>query len=106
MFHTRGRMVSFRLSEDEYERLKDLSIMERARSVSDFARSVLCKAPGPQSNTFQDGPDSRLERLEGVVQHVLSELHHVRQLVETIRDRTDDVPSREGELSREQSALS
>ena len=45
MFKTRTRMVSFRLSEDEYERLKDLSLMECARSVSEFARAALCKLP-------------------------------------------------------------
>jgi hypothetical protein len=88
-------MLSFRLSADEYERLKDLSITERARSVSDFARSVLCKLPGSSGREFQDLADSRLDRLEGVVQHLRVELRQVRQLVETILAGTSDVPAQD-----------
>lgn len=40
----RSRLVSFRLSEQEYLTLQNLTITEGARSISDFARSTLCEA--------------------------------------------------------------
>jgi hypothetical protein len=39
--------------------------------------------------------DSRLDRLEGVVQHLRVELRQVRQLVETILGGTSDVPAQD-----------
>ena len=79
MFKTRTRMVSFRLSQDEYERLKDLSLMERARSVSEFARAALCKLP--DSNGYSASP--RMEKLEDALAQLRLEMHQLRQLVET-----------------------
>lgn len=38
MFRKRTRVVSFRISEEEYEDLMDLCAMRQARSLSDFAR--------------------------------------------------------------------
>ena len=38
----RSRIVSFRLSDEEYESLKSTSVSRGARSVSDFTRSVAC----------------------------------------------------------------
>ncbi len=84
MFKTRTRMVSFRLSEDEYERLKDLSLMECARSVSEFARAALCKLPnGNGDSAMTEAP--RMEKLEGAVRQLSRELHQLRQMVETTR---------------------
>ena len=37
----RTRLVSFRLSEEEYERLTQACIDDGARSISDFARGAL-----------------------------------------------------------------
>lgn len=81
MFKTRTRMVSFRLSEDEYERLKDLSLMESARSVSEFARAALCKLPGSNGDSTP-GTSPRMEKLEGAVRQLKLEMHQLRQLVE------------------------
>ena len=40
----RNRLVSFRLSDQEYEALQHFTVNEGARSISDFARSALCGA--------------------------------------------------------------
>lgn len=40
----RNRLVSFRLSEEEYEALQNFTVNEGARSISDFARATLCGA--------------------------------------------------------------
>jgi hypothetical protein len=82
VFKTRTRMVSFRLSEDEYARLKDLSLTECARSVSEFARAALCKLPGANGDSATTaGP--RMEKLEGAVRQLRTEMHQLRQMVET-----------------------
>ncbi len=39
----RSRIVSFRLSPEEYEAMKDRCISEGARSISDFARASACR---------------------------------------------------------------
>ncbi len=85
MFKTRTRMVSFRLSEDEYERLKDLSLMECARSVSEFARAALCKLPNGNGDSATTAAP-RMERLEGAVRQLKLEMRQLRQLVEMTMD--------------------
>ena len=74
-------MVSFRLSEDEYERLKDLSLMECARSVSEFARTALCKLPNGDGDPSAPSTP-RVEKLEGAVRQLKLEMRQLRQLVE------------------------
>ena len=37
----RTKLVSFRLSDEEYERVQDACIAEGARSISEFARAAL-----------------------------------------------------------------
>jgi len=37
----RTKLVSFRLSDEEYERLQGACVAEGARSISDFARAAL-----------------------------------------------------------------
>ncbi len=39
----RSRIVSFRLSHEEYEQMKQRCISEGARSISDFARLSACR---------------------------------------------------------------
>lgn len=92
MFKTRSRMVSFRLSEDEYERLKDMSLMECARSVSEFARATLCKLPAGNGDAAAETAP-RMDRLEGAVLQLRLEMHQLRQLVESTLDR---IPERNG----------
>ena len=40
MITRRTRVISFRISEEEYQDLINLCVMRQARSVSDFARSA------------------------------------------------------------------
>jgi hypothetical protein len=55
----RSRQVSFRLSDDEYERLCSYCISIGARSVSDMARSAICQLTDPDS---PDGGDALIAR--------------------------------------------
>ncbi|WP_155121587.1 plasmid mobilization protein [Bryobacter aggregatus] len=56
VYRPRTRLVNFRLSEDEYERLKDTCFRSGARSVSDYARAaVLAGAVEPShENRWQE----------------------------------------------------
>jgi hypothetical protein len=78
-------MVSFRLSEEEYERLKDLSLTERARSISDFARIALCRLPDTDTVACKDGP--RVDKLEGTVGQLKVDIRELRQMLEAVLSR-------------------
>jgi hypothetical protein len=39
----RSRIVCFRASQEEYDLLRRISISKGARSISEFARSVVCR---------------------------------------------------------------
>jgi hypothetical protein len=77
-------MVSFRLSEDEYTRLRDQSLAGCARSVSEFARAALCRIPGVPAG-LSEPSSNRLEHLEGTVRQLGVDLLDLRRLVETLR---------------------
>jgi hypothetical protein len=85
VYRTRTRMVSFRLSEEEYERLKDLSISERARSISDFARMALCRLPGSESASGREGP--RVDKLEGTVGQLKVDMRELREMLQALLSR-------------------
>ena len=44
----RSRIVSFRLSDEEYDSLKSVSATNGARSVSEFTRSAAFSTSGPE----------------------------------------------------------
>jgi hypothetical protein len=61
VYQPRTRLVNFRLSEEEYQVLRETCMRSGARSVSDYARgAVLTGAVG-------GGCSSRWERLEATV---------------------------------------
>ena len=62
----RTRMVSFRLSESEYEELKNLCSAHGARSLSDFARFLVCRVVGEKTGT----PLGTLEQLNREVKRL------------------------------------
>jgi hypothetical protein len=59
----RSRMISFRVSEDEYVGLKNLCVNEGARSVSDMARDAVQRLI-----TNHTGPTNQLATVVQVLQ--------------------------------------
>lgn len=59
----RSRMISFRVSEDEYAGLKNLCVNEGARSVSDMARDAVHRLI-----TNHSWPHNKLETVVQVLQ--------------------------------------
>jgi len=80
VFNPRNRLVNFRLSEDEYERLRAACGVHGARSISDFARSAVLRClaapPGPLEN-----PQGHLANLG---QKVTDLEERVEQLIQLI----------------------
>ena len=70
----RSRMISFRVSEDEYAGLKNLCVNEGARSVSDMARDAVHRLitnhsyPNNQTWPNQAWPNHQLETVVQVLQ--------------------------------------
>lgn len=52
-FKRMNRMISFRVSDDEFEKLREKSAAEGARSVSDYARVALAREANGERNMMQ-----------------------------------------------------
>ncbi len=80
----RNRIINFRVSEDEFRRLKAASTLQNARCLSDFARAATLRVAGNtdaepdrlRSDTDIHALDRRLATLE----------LHVARLVEALTD--------------------
>ena len=89
----RTRMISFRVSDDEFALLKMKSEAEGARSVSEFARLTLCGQTngGSVSVGHTNGDASQLTQLRDDLQELNTYVRRVAELIE--RSRTAS-PSR------------
>jgi len=64
----RSRIVSFRLSQEEYDALKDTCLAEGARSISDFARSAACRLPLNGNGSLDEVLEPVVRTLHGRVE--------------------------------------
>ena len=80
----RSRIISFRLSPEEYESLKNLSKSNGSRSISEFTRSVACQPDSGGTKTVNNKLDGTLENLNKVV----TELDHQVQQLTRILDNS------------------
>ena len=84
----RSRIVSFRLSPEEYEAMKDRCILEGARSISDFARASACRFVSGADEIRKDAGTElviqdlrqRIDDLGREVQRLSRMLAHLRTL--------------------------
>jgi Arc/MetJ-type ribon-helix-helix transcriptional regulator len=63
----RAKMVSIRLSDDEYRRLKEMTEAQGARSVSDVARSAMQLMLSAHQAGLDGTIESRVRELDGRV---------------------------------------
>jgi hypothetical protein len=87
VFRPRNRLVNFRLSEDEFDRLRASCALQGARSLSDFARAAVLRAvAGTGHNDATEPPanpadprlaalDRKVNDLEARVGELLDLLH-------------------------------
>ena len=83
----RSRLVSFRVSEDEYQKLRNVCASVGARSLSDLARSAV----GVLIDSADDGGEhpleSRMRRLDRTVQQLQHKVEELStKLAETAAD--------------------
>jgi len=81
VYRPRTRLVNFRLSEDEYELLKQTCARSGARSVSDYARAAVLSGASTASPTIEPVGSSpcadRWNRLEALIQQLESKMTRV-----------------------------
>jgi hypothetical protein len=71
--------VSFRLSPEEYESMKERCISEGARSISDFARVSACRPYNGNGTRHELETEAAVQRLK----HQVEDLdHEVKRLVQ------------------------
>ena len=77
-FRRMTRMISFRVSEEEFEELRAKSEAQGARSVSDYARVSLC---GP-SNGLDRPIENDLHELNSGIRLLSTHIRQLAQLME------------------------
>ena len=75
-------MLSIRLSEDEYERLKELCVAEGARSISDLTRSAVQRMLYPAHGEPGVHLVERMQQLDGMVRVLNREVQRLSSLVD------------------------
>jgi hypothetical protein len=78
----RSRIVCFRASQEEYDSLHRISVSKGARSISEFARSVVCS-----ENAANGDPLNTPERVALLtdLNHTMSALDRsIQKLIETL----------------------
>lgn len=87
VFNPRNRLVNFRLSEEEFDRLRASSALSGARSLSDFARSAVMRSVG---QTTPDNPgfpatDLRVPSIDRKVLELETRVAELVNLVESLK---------------------
>ena len=80
----RSRIVSFRLSQEEYEALESTCIAAGARSISDFARSAACSLSFQSNGLPEKAPETMIRALQKRVEDLDREVQRLTHLVEPI----------------------
>jgi hypothetical protein len=89
VFKPKTRMISFRLSEDEYEWLRQDSLAKGARSVSDYARLILCRIALGGGESNRDGAEEKLLQIGHRLNELDREVQRLAHLVEPYTQRPD-----------------
>jgi uncharacterized protein (DUF1778 family) len=93
VFKRKTRMVSFRLSEDEYQILRRASESQSARSVSDFARDSLFHMLQDATRTADaHALELRIEELASEFKALTGDLENLRAFVGQNIDTKKEVP--------------
>lgn len=88
VFKPKTRMISFRLSEDEYECLRQTSQSRGARSVSDYARVTLCRVVAGNPGAAESS-ETRIEEINQKMRELDHEVQRLAQVVAGIGNHSD-----------------
>lgn len=81
VFNPRSRVVSFRLSEEEYEGLLEICLSHGARSISDFARLATCRYLRGDADDGRESLSLVVRELKTEVTRLDSELKRLADMV-------------------------
>lgn len=87
----RTRVVSFRLSEEEYMELRNSCIAQGARSVSDYARAAACRLAGARNGSQESTVEVTIRKLFGSYQELDREVKRLARLIEEPSQRVAPV---------------
>ena len=77
----RTKIITFRVAEEEFEQLKNLSVAEGARSLSDYARAAVCN-PAPSRTAMREVElDARVRKLDGKVEELDPAVKELTELI-------------------------
>jgi hypothetical protein len=82
VFKPRNRLVNFRLSEEEFEKLRASCSLYGARSLSDFARAAVMRSVTGAGNAPPESTDYAMDRKVNDLETRIGELS---RLVEALR---------------------
>jgi hypothetical protein len=79
VFKPRNKLVNFRLSDEEFEKLRLLCPLHGARSISDFARSSVLERLDQTPRPALAAPplDAKVDQLESRVEQLLNLINAV-----------------------------
>src|SRR6185295_1438305 len=101
MLKTRTRLVSFRLSEEEYQRLKYVCSQKGARSISDGARALLCQIRGLSEEISSDSNAAvKSGHLIDSLERLNIGINRLTDLVEQLKERPQVAQSLSSDYSR------
>ncbi len=100
MLKTRTRLVSFRLSEEEYQRLKYVCSQKGARSISDGARALLCQIRGFSDDSPDGGAVVKSGHLIDSLERLNTGINRLTDLVEKLKDQPQPGHSTSSSYSR------
>ena len=82
IFKRRTRIVSFRLSEDEYDQIRAVCIANGVRSISDFARAATRHWALNLPNESEDLIRTKMLRLDEKISELDGKFRKLNQLLE------------------------
>ncbi len=87
---SRGRMISFRLSAEEYDKFRKLCLTQGVRSVSEMARAAINILIREPARVQQETLEYRLAELEGRLQSLALELRELQTAALFFAKRNSD----------------
>jgi hypothetical protein len=81
--HQRSRLISFRVSQDEYENVRNACVVLGSRSVSDFARFAVMNAVEETPRMIRPLP-VRIGPVDPAVGYLSREIERLARLVEAL----------------------
>jgi hypothetical protein len=98
VFKPRNRLVNFRLSEEEFDRLRASCSLNGARSLSDFARAAVLRSvaglqTAPDSDSSASAPDTRVSQIDQKVVELESRVTELLRLMDNLQAHSVDSPA-------------